>query len=100
MIRITQVASVSAEQSAAWPAAAAVASIARDLPQETPHRGHGVGLWPKSATVRSPRARHPSIAEIETDNADGNAHMLAVDERLGFVAHRRTHEYQLTMDNH
>ncbi|WP_431895342.1 hypothetical protein [Nonomuraea sp. bgisy101] len=26
------------------------------------------------------------------------AHMLAVNERLGFVAHRRTHAYQFTME--
>jgi NADP-dependent 3-hydroxy acid dehydrogenase YdfG len=37
------------------------------------------------------------IGEIETDNAEDNAHMLAVNQRLGFREHRRAHEYQLDL---
>jgi GNAT superfamily N-acetyltransferase len=59
------------------------------------HRGHGLGLWLKAAMVRRLRADHPGIGEIETDNAEDNTHMLAVNERLGFRQHRRAHEYQL-----
>jgi GNAT superfamily N-acetyltransferase len=59
------------------------------------HRGHGLGLWLKAAMVRRLRADHPGIGEIETDNADDNTHMLAVNQRLGFRQHRRAHEYQL-----
>ncbi len=61
------------------------------------HRGHQLGLWVKAAMVRRLRAEHPSIAEIETDNALDNTHMLAVNRRLGFRTHRRTREYQLDL---
>ncbi|MCX5192904.1 GNAT family N-acetyltransferase [Streptomyces sp. NBC_00249] len=59
------------------------------------HRGHGLGLWVKAAMVRRLRAEYPGVVEIETDNADDNAHMLAVNHRLGFRSYRRTHEVQL-----
>lgn len=59
------------------------------------HRGHGLGLWVKAAMIRRLRADHPGIGTIETDNADDNTHMLAVNESLGFREHRRAHEYQL-----
>ncbi|MGI5284410.1 GNAT family N-acetyltransferase [Nonomuraea polychroma] len=59
------------------------------------HRGHGLGMWLKAAMVRRLRAEHPGITEIETDNAQDNVHMLAVNQRLGFREHRRSHEYQL-----
>ncbi|MFC9392022.1 GNAT family N-acetyltransferase [Streptomyces sp. NPDC057027] len=59
------------------------------------HRGHGLGLWVKAAMVRRLRAEYPGVVEIETDNADDNAHMLAVNHRLGFRPYRRTREFQL-----
>jgi GNAT superfamily N-acetyltransferase len=59
------------------------------------HRGHGLGLWVKAAMARRLRAEHPGVVEIETDNADDNVHMLAVNHRLGFRPYRRTREFQL-----
>lgn len=59
------------------------------------HRGHGLGLWIKTAMVRRLRAEHPGVAEIETDCAEDNVHMLAVNHRLGFRSYRRTREFQL-----
>ncbi|MFD3947955.1 GNAT family N-acetyltransferase [Streptomyces sp. NPDC058579] len=59
------------------------------------HRGHGLGLWVKAAMVRRLGAEHPGVVEIETDNADDNVHMLAVNHRLGFRSYRRTREFQL-----
>lgn len=59
------------------------------------HRGHELGLWVKAAMVRRLRAEHAGVVEIETDNADDNAHMLAVNHRLGFRSYRRTREFQL-----
>ncbi|MEU9086243.1 GNAT family N-acetyltransferase [Streptomyces sp. NPDC048357] len=61
------------------------------------HRGHGLGLWVKAAMVRHLRAEHPDVVEIETDNADDNVHMLAVNHRLGFRSYRRTREFQLDL---
>ncbi|MER7821950.1 GNAT family N-acetyltransferase [Streptomyces sp. NPDC096097] len=59
------------------------------------HRGHGLGLWLKAAMVRRLRAEHPGVDEIETDNAEDNVHMLAVNHALGFRSYRRTREFQL-----
>ncbi|MEU9996516.1 GNAT family N-acetyltransferase [Streptomyces sp. NPDC050848] len=59
------------------------------------HRGHGLGLWVKAAMVRRLRAEYPGVVEIETDNADDNVHMLAVNHGLGFRSYRRTREFQL-----
>ncbi|MFC9337745.1 GNAT family N-acetyltransferase [Streptomyces sp. NPDC057020] len=61
------------------------------------HRGHGLGLWLKAEMVRRLRAEHPGIEEVETDNAQDNTHMIAVNHRLGFRFHRSTHEYQLDL---
>ncbi|MEU7729405.1 GNAT family N-acetyltransferase [Streptomyces sp. NPDC040724] len=61
------------------------------------HRGHGLGLWIKAAMVRRLRAGHPDVVEIETDNADDNVHMLAVNHQLGFRSYRRTREFQLEL---
>ncbi|WP_455353345.1 hypothetical protein [Streptomyces sp. SYSU K217416] len=35
------------------------------------------------------------MVEVETDNAEDNVHMLAVNRELGFRFYRRTREYQL-----
>ncbi|MGW6982307.1 GNAT family N-acetyltransferase [Streptomyces sp. NPDC054932] len=59
------------------------------------HRGAGLGMWVKAAMVRWLRADHPGVVETETDNADDNVHMLAVNHRLGFRSYRRTREFQL-----
>ncbi|MEV8530847.1 GNAT family N-acetyltransferase [Streptomyces sp. NPDC051211] len=80
------------------------------LPQGTPprvqqydtavvpaHRGHGLGLWLKAAMVHRLRAEYPHVLEIETDNAEDNVHMLAVNRELGFRSYRRTREFQLDL---
>lgn len=61
------------------------------------HRGHGLGLWIKSEMLRWVREGHPELAQIQTDNADDNRHMLAVNTALGFRPLRRTVEYQLSL---
>ncbi|MDX6354477.1 MAG: hypothetical protein QOF98_1380, partial [Streptomyces sp.] len=61
------------------------------------HRGHGLGLWIKAAMLRRVRAEHPETTEIQTDNADDNRHMLAVNTALGFRPQRRTVIYQLSL---
>ncbi len=58
------------------------------------HRGNGLGLWVKAAMLEWLRAEWPAVEEIETDNAEDNAHMLAVNERLGFRPLRKTRQYQ------
>ncbi len=58
------------------------------------HRGNGLGLWVKAAMLDWLRAEWPAVGEIETDNAEDNEHMLAVNERLGFRPLRKTRQYQ------
>lgn len=58
------------------------------------HRGSGLGLWVKAAMLDWLRAEWPAVREIETDNAEDNDHMLAVNERLGFRPLRKTRQYQ------
>jgi GNAT superfamily N-acetyltransferase len=58
------------------------------------HRGRRIGLWVKAAMLEWLRAERPEIREIETDNADDNEHMLAVNEELGFRRQREYRDYQ------
>ncbi|BBA96864.1 putative acetyltransferase [Actinacidiphila reveromycinica] len=61
------------------------------------HRGHGLGLWLKSAMLRHLRDAHPEVTEVVTNTADDNRHMLAVNAALGFRPLRRTVAYQLRL---
>lgn len=48
------------------------------------YRGRGFGLWLKAAMIEWLRTERPDVTEYETSTADVNAHMNAVNERLGF----------------
>ncbi|MEU6854630.1 GNAT family N-acetyltransferase [Actinacidiphila alni] len=61
------------------------------------HRGHGLGLWTKAEMLRRARERFPRLTAVQTDCADDNRHMLAVNTALGFRPLRRTVEYQLDL---
>ncbi len=61
------------------------------------HRGHGLGFVLKAAMLRRLREREPSVRRILTWNAADNAHMRAVNERLGFRVLDRWHEWQLRL---
>ncbi|MCO5993024.1 GNAT family N-acetyltransferase [Actinoallomurus rhizosphaericola] len=69
-------------------------AIQYDTAVVSAHRGRGLGLWVKAAMLEWLRAEWPAVREIETDNAEDNAHMLAVNERLGFRPLRQTRQYQ------
>jgi GNAT superfamily N-acetyltransferase len=58
------------------------------------HRGKRIGIWVKAAMLEWLRTERPEIREIETDNADDNVHMLAVNEELGFRRQREYRDYQ------
>jgi RimJ/RimL family protein N-acetyltransferase len=58
------------------------------------HRGKRLGILVKAEMLQWLRAERPDIGEIETDNADDNSHMLAVNEELGFRRQREYREYQ------
>jgi RimJ/RimL family protein N-acetyltransferase len=53
----------------------------------------------KAAMLEWLRAERPEVTEIETDNADDNRHMLAVNEELGFRRQREYREYLAEPDD-
>jgi GNAT superfamily N-acetyltransferase len=50
------------------------------------HRGHRLGIWSKLANLRYARAREPALRTVDTWNAATNAHMIAINEAIGFRA--------------
>lgn len=58
------------------------------------HRGHSLGLRLKVTNLLEFQARFPEPLELLTFNAEQNAHMIAVNERLGFVPVGRLGEFE------
>jgi GNAT superfamily N-acetyltransferase len=52
------------------------------------HRGRGIGRWLKAAMWERLRATEPEVTGLQTGNAASNAHMLAINNQMGF---RPTH---------
>ena len=48
------------------------------------HRGHSLGMLLKVANLRALQSAHPEQRAILTENASENAHMLAINNALGF----------------
>jgi mycothiol synthase len=61
-------------------------------------RGRGLGKWLKAAMAERIREVHPDALWISTENADSNASMLAINQRLGFKPHKSWIEYQMSRD--
>ncbi len=60
-----------------------------------PHRGHRLGLLVKLAMLDLLAAREPQVTHIDTGNADGNQHMIAINEQLGFREQGRWLSWEL-----
>ena len=58
------------------------------------HRGHRLGLLLKADMMRWLREAEPALETITTGNAESNAHMIAVNERLGYRVLARNMEFQ------
>ena len=58
-------------------------------------RGRRLGLAVKVANLRLLQAERPDIEVVSTYNAESNAHMIEVNERLGFVPVARLGEFQM-----
>jgi RimJ/RimL family protein N-acetyltransferase len=48
------------------------------------HRGHRLGLAVKSANLAAVQATHPERTRVNTQNAEVNAPMVAINEKMGF----------------
>lgn len=63
-----------------------------------PWRGQGLAKGLKAAMLRLVRERHPEVTMMSTSNAEMNAPMLSINQRLGFAPHRRSSSYQISRD--
>lgn len=58
------------------------------------HRGHRLGMALKVANLRLLQDRWPQVRHLYTDNAESNAHMVTINETLGFEPAGRMGEFQ------
>jgi hypothetical protein len=58
------------------------------------HRGHRLGLLLKAEMVLWLAAVEPGVETVDTWNAESNAHMISVNEQLGYRVMGREVQYQ------
>lgn len=58
------------------------------------HRGHRLGLLLKAEMMRWLATEEPAVRRITTENAETNAHMIEVNERLGYQVMGRSLVFQ------
>jgi len=58
------------------------------------HRGHRLGMAIKVRNLQALQVAHPGVEMVHTGNADVNAHMIAINEALGFRAVEALPEFQ------
>lgn len=58
------------------------------------HRGHRLGVAVKVANLRLLQRERPDIVRLTTYNAEVNAHMIGVNEAMGFVPIARLGDFQ------
>lgn len=63
-----------------------------------PWRGRGLAKAVKAAMLKLMRGQHPAASVMITGNAEGNAPMLAINQKLGFKEHRSGASYQIGTD--
>ncbi|MEV5895279.1 GNAT family N-acetyltransferase [Nonomuraea fuscirosea] len=61
------------------------------------HRGHRLGLALKLANLFLMREHEPAIERVITWNATSNAHMLAINETMGFVLFDEWNDLRLSL---
>jgi GNAT superfamily N-acetyltransferase len=61
------------------------------------HRGHRLGMLVKVANLRRFRTAEPASERLQTWNAASNAHMVAINDLLGFVAVERSTTWQFDL---
>jgi GNAT superfamily N-acetyltransferase len=61
------------------------------------HRGHRLGALVKVANLERLRAEAPAARQVHTWNADENAHMISINEGIGFVPAQRESAWRLDL---
>jgi GNAT superfamily N-acetyltransferase len=61
------------------------------------HRGHRLGALVKTAMLLWMRDEEPGITQLDTWNAESNAHMIAINEQLNYRVIARTIAYQKSL---
>jgi GNAT superfamily N-acetyltransferase len=61
------------------------------------HRGHRLGLLVKIAMMDLLAAHEPAVRRIQTGNAGSNAHMIAINEQLGFTIAGVSRDWELDL---
>jgi GNAT superfamily N-acetyltransferase len=61
------------------------------------HRGHRLGAVVKTAMLLWMRDAEPAITQLDTWNAESNAHMIAINEQLNYHIVARVIAYQKTL---
>ena len=62
------------------------------------YRGKKLGKWLKAAQLQHLKEKYPNLKYLSTGNAESNAAMLAINEKLGFKKHSDTIFCQITLD--
>jgi GNAT superfamily N-acetyltransferase len=62
------------------------------------HRGHRLGMAVKCAQLRLLCERFPDRAYVVTTNAETNAHMVAINQALGFAVHQVWGEFEKRLE--
>ncbi|MDN5668746.1 MAG: hypothetical protein L0G87_10155 [Renibacterium salmoninarum] len=73
-----------------WHPGRPVSALQSDTLVVRAHRGHGLGIWIKTANLRAACQRWPSVERIYTGNAEENAPMLRINQAMASSRTRRS----------
>ncbi len=62
------------------------------------YRGRGLGKWLKATMLLKVRDEFPKVKTITTGNANSNAPMLSINDRIGFKPHKETINAQMSIE--
>jgi GNAT superfamily N-acetyltransferase len=62
------------------------------------HRGHALGKWLKAVMTLRIMDERPTVTEIETGNADGNAAMVGINTEMGYRLKMSSTTWELRID--
>jgi mycothiol synthase len=62
------------------------------------HRGHALGKWLKATMLKRVLQERAEAVDIKTSNADSNAPMLGINDKLGFRPYVGTTTWQVHVD--